>query len=64
MGGAAAGFAGAEAGCEVCSKIEPVLAWPDERLKERVNEVIMKTMAHQVVARERNVAAPRGPNAV
>src|SRR3984957_8792028 len=35
-----------------------------ERLNERVSDVIMKTMAHQVVARERNVAAPRGPNAV
>src|ERR1700722_5751190 len=35
-----------------------------ERLNERVSDVIMKTMAHQVVARERNVAAPRGPTAV
>src|ERR1700728_716970 len=35
-----------------------------ERLNERVSEVIMKTMAHQVVERERNVAAPRGPKAV
>src|ERR1700689_3352554 len=63
MGGAA-GFAGAVPDFEVCSRIEPVLDWGVERLKESVNEVIMKTMAHQVVARERNVAAPRGPNAV
>src|SRR6202522_2198384 len=34
------------------------------RFTDNVSEVIMKTMAHQVVARERNVAAPRGPNAV
>jgi hypothetical protein len=34
------------------------------RFTESVSEVIMNTMAHQVVARERNVAAPRGPNAV
>ncbi len=39
---------------------EPVGA----RFTESVSEVIINTMAHQVVARERNVAAPRGPNAV
>ena len=30
----------------------------------RAIEVIMNMMAHQVVAFDRNVAAPRGPNAV
>ena len=34
------------------------------RFTESVSEVIMNTMAHQVVARERKVAAPRGPKAV
>ena len=57
MGGAA-GFAGAVPDFEVCSRIDPVLDWGVERLKESVSEVIMKTMAHQVVARERKVAAP------
>src|SRR5579863_6614757 len=64
MGGAGAGLAGADPGCEVCSRIEPVVDWFGARLKESVSEVIMNTMAHQVVARERNVAAPRGPKAV
>src|ERR1700683_755439 len=64
MGGAATGFAGAVPGCEVCSRIDPVLVWGVARLKESVSEVIMKTTAHQVCARKRNVAAPRGPNAV
>src|SRR5579864_8496983 len=31
---------------------------------ERVIEVIMKMMAHQVVALDKTVAAPRGPKAV
>jgi hypothetical protein len=65
--GGAAGFAGAGAlfaGC-VSSRIEPVLD-PSLgfRFTERVSEVVMKRMAHQVVARERKVAAPRGPKAV
>src|ERR1700677_4315027 len=64
MGGAATGFAGAVPGCEVCARIDPVLVWGVARLKDSVSEVIMKTTPHQVVARERNVAAPRGPNAV
>jgi hypothetical protein len=34
------------------------------RFTDSVSEVIIKTIAHHVVARERNVAAPRGPNAV
>ena len=64
--GAGAGvvfFAGVE-DC-VCSRTEPVLNEPvGARFTDSVSEVIMKTMAHQVVARERNVAAPRGPKAV
>src|SRR6185437_257272 len=59
-----ADFAGAFPGCCVCSKIEPVPACAGARLNDSVRDVIMKTMAHQVVARERNVAAPRGPKAV
>jgi len=35
-----------------------------EALIERVIDVSMKMTADQVVARERAVAAPRGPNAV
>ena len=56
-------FAGVE-DC-VCSRTEPVLNEPvGARFTDNVSEVIMNTIAHQVVARERNVAAPRGPNAV
>jgi hypothetical protein len=45
--------------------MEPVLNDPvGARFTESVRDVIMKTMAHHVVARERNVAAPRGPKAV
>jgi hypothetical protein len=45
--------------------MEPVLNDPvGARFTESVSEVIMNTMAHHVVARERNVAAPRGPKAV
>lgn len=39
---------------------EPVGA----RFTDSTSEVIMNTTAHHVVARERKVAAPRGPNAV
>jgi hypothetical protein len=64
-GGCVAGFAGAGADCCVSSRIDPVVdvsAGP--RFTESVSEVIMNTIAHHVVARERNVAAPLGPNAV
>ncbi len=58
-------FAGAGAGAVVCSRIEPIeAAFGPARFTASAIEVIMKKMAHQVVARERNVAAPRGPNAV
>ena len=61
----AAFLAGAGVEDCVCSRIEPVLNDPvGARFTESVSEVIMNTMAHHVVARERNVAAPRGPNAV
>jgi hypothetical protein len=51
-------------GC-VSSRIEPVLKEPvGARFTESVSEVIINTMAHHVVARERKVAAPRGPKAV
>jgi len=66
LAGPGAGLVGffAVDGC-VSSRIEPVLNEPvGARFTESVSEVIMKTMAHQVVARERNVAAPRGPKAV
>ena len=56
-------MAGAPEDC-VCSRIEPVLVAGVERLKDSASEVAMKTIAHQVVARDRKVAAPRGPNAV
>ena len=58
-------MSGFDAGCSVSSMIELMPA-PSEgaRFTDNVSEVIIKTMAHQVVARDRNVAAPRGPNAV
>ena len=61
-----AGFAGVDAGFCVSSNIEPVLLTVPvgARFTESVSEVIMNTIAHHVVARERKVAAPRGPNAV
>src|ERR1700691_3429877 len=61
----AAGLLGFDAGCCVSSMIELMPA-PSEgaRFTDKVSEVIMKTMAHQAVARDRNVSAPRGPNAV
>ena len=62
--GAGAGvFAGA--GFDMFSRIDPVPPLPaGARFIESANDVSMKTMAHQVVALERNVAAPRGQNAV
>jgi hypothetical protein len=61
-----AGAAGA-AGC-VCAGIPcntdfEALAWRDA-YTESVIEVTIKMMADQVVARDKAVAAPRGPNAV
>ena len=69
-GAGAAGFAGdgvvfGGAGAVVSSKIEPISpASAPARFTDSAMEVIMKTIAHHVVARERNVAAPRGPKAV
>src|SRR5215469_9292561 len=56
----------AGAGFCVCSRTEPVedITSAGARFTESVSDVIMNTMAHQVVARERNDAAPRGPKAV
>jgi hypothetical protein len=60
-----AGVVFAGAGAVVCSRIEPIeAAFGPARFTARAMEVIMKKMAHQVVARDRKVAAPRGPNAV
>ena len=66
IGAAGVVFAGAGACFWVCSRIEPVLVLVSDgpRFTESVSDVIMKTIAHHVVARERNEAAPRGPNAV
>jgi hypothetical protein len=58
------GFVGGVPNGCVCSRIEPVLAEGVARLNERASDVAMKTMAHHVVARDRKVAAPRGPKAV
>ena len=56
----------AGAGFCVCSSTEPVveIASAGARFTESVSDVIINTMAHHVVARERNDAAPRGPKAV
>jgi hypothetical protein len=48
----------------VCSRMELPCAVVGARFRERARELIMKTMAHHVVAFVRKVAAPRGPNAV
>src|ERR1700683_2638211 len=42
----------------------PPAASDGARFTDKVSEVIMNTIAHQVVARDRKVAAPRGPKAV
>ena len=63
-GAGAAGLAGAAPDFDVCSSSEPVPTSVGVRFTDSVSEVSMKTMAHQVVARERKVAAPRGPKAV
>ena len=56
-------FAGA--GAVVCSKIEPISpASAPARFTDSAIDVIIKKIAHQVVARDKNVVAPRGPNAV
>src|SRR5437867_2825957 len=59
-----AGFAGAL----VCEDLYPCNADPVPVLRDattdKVMEVTIKMMAHQVVALVRMVAAPRGPNAV
>jgi hypothetical protein len=67
LAGGVVGFAGAAGAVfVVCSRIEllPVLTSVGVRLIESVSEVSMNTMAHHVVAFDRNVAAPRGPKAV
>ena len=49
----------------VCSRIDPVDGKsPDDLFTDSVSDVIINTIAHHVVARDKNVAAPRGPNAV
>jgi hypothetical protein len=63
--GGVAGFTGCDLVCEAltpCST-ELVTLWRDAKT-ESVIDVTMKMMADQVVARERTVAAPRGPKAV
>ena len=60
--GAGAAFAGDEG--IVCSKIELPTTVEGARFSESASELNMKTMAHHVVAFVKNVAAPRGPNAV
>ena len=65
--GACAGAAGADclAGFENCCNTElPVDAPCVLMCIVRAMEVIMNMMAHHVVAFDKNVAAPRGPNAV
>jgi len=58
-------LSGFDAGCCVSSIIEWTPAASDgARFTDSVSEVIMNTIAHHVVARERKVAAPRGPKAV
>lgn len=64
--GAGAGVAGCVLvwdGLSPCST-EFVLLPPREAITESVIDVIMKMTVDQVVALERAVAAPRGPNAV
>jgi len=48
----------------VCSITDPIELSAVSRLKYSVGDASMNTIAHDVVARDRNVAAPRGPNAV
>ena len=53
------------AGAEVCSKIEPISpASAPARFTDSAIDVIIKKIAHQVVARDKKVVAPRGPKAV
>src|SRR3984957_1343212 len=59
-----AGFAGAAAGMENFSRIELPCPVALSVRRTRAMAQIMNITAHQVVACERSVAAPRGPKAV
>src|ERR1700693_3101161 len=59
-----AGFCAGAGLVPMRSKIEPKPPRCFDWRRTIVIEVTMNMMAHQVVALERNVAAPRGPNAV
>jgi hypothetical protein len=63
--GGGAGFAGCDLVCEALTPCSTEFAVVRrEANTESVIDVTMKMMADQVVARERTVAAPRGPKAV
>ena len=62
--GAGGGVAGALAGADCVSSTDDPPPPLREAATDRLSDVIMKRIAAIVVALERTVAAPRGPNAV